>query len=272
MVSPTHKCPVALDDRLLIAMPRIATRRGEIWYAEHRHQPDQPTLILIHGAGASHLDFPVALRRLNSIVPDLPGHGKTGGAGYADVNDYADCVIALLDALDIKQAVFLGHSLGGAIVQTIALEHAARVQGLILLTTGAYLPVSDAILNGIRTDTLATAELIMKWGWAKTVSDELKQAGLKLLLQTDPNVIYGDYVACTKFDARSRLGAIQAPTLVIGGTLDKMTPPAWSEYLAQHIPNAKLHLIEGGGHMLMLEQTAVVAEISAAWLATVSQS
>jgi pimeloyl-ACP methyl ester carboxylesterase len=253
-------------------MPKITTRRGEIWYAEHRHQPDKPTLVLVHGAGGSHLDFPLALRRLNSIVPDLPGHGKTGGAGYDDVHDYADCVIAVLDALHIEQAVIAGHSLGGATVQTVALDHLQRVQGLILLTTGAHLPVSDAIIKGIRTDTLATVELLMKWEWTTTVAPEMKAAGLKLLLQTDPNVIYGDYVACTKFDARPRLGEIQAPTLVIGGTVDKMTPPAWSEYLAQHIPHTTLHIVEGGGHMVMVEQADVVAGMVAEWLATIGQT
>lgn len=247
-------------------MPAVATSAGRLWYADHYRQRDYPPLVLVHGAGASHLDFPAELRRLNSLAPDLPGHGKSPGAGAADVRVYAAAIVALLDALQLPQAVILGHSMGGAIAQTLALDHATRVAGLVLLATGAQLPVNTAIIDGMRTDPAATAALLMKWEWAKSAPAALRERGLALLLQTDPAVTIGDYTACTRFDVRDRLAEITVPTLVIGGTADKMTPPDWSAALAQGMPRAQLELIEAGGHMVMVEQAAATAARLQRWL------
>lgn len=248
-------------------MPLVETKRGKIWFADHRSS-DKIPLLLIHGAGASHLDFPGELRRLNSIAPDLPGHGKSPGAGRDTVADYAADIVALLDALNIHQAVITGHSMGGAVAQTIALEDPQRVKGLVLLATADYLPVNPTILGGVLTDTKATLQMIIKWEWAKTAPDELKQKALVQLMQTDAKVIHGDYLACSRFDVRGRLAAVNLPALIIGGTVDKMTPAAWLEELSQSLPNARLHLIEGGGHMMMLEQPAKVAGFVKDWLET----
>lgn len=247
-------------------MPLAKTSRGNLWYADHRTENGIP-LLLIHGAGATHLDYPAELRRMNSIAPDLPGHGRSPGSGHDDVAEYAADMVALLDALDIPQAIIAGHSMGGAITQTLALNYPGCVKGVILLATAGVLPVNDAILNGVLTDTRATLELIVKWCWSKTTPDELKQNSLAQLLKTAPKVTHGDYLACSRFDVRDRLIEIQVPVLVIGGTVDKMTPPAWQEALAQALPDATLHLIEGAGHMVMLEKPADVAASVQKWLA-----
>jgi pimeloyl-ACP methyl ester carboxylesterase len=82
----------------------------------------------------------------------------------------------------------------------------------------------------------------------------------------------GDFRACDAFDVRERLGDISVPTLVIGGKDDRLTPPKFSEYLREHIPNARLLLVEEAGHMVMLEQPAVVTEAIADFLATLQAS
>lgn len=250
-------------------MPLIETARGPIWYADHRREDAIP-LMLIHGAGASHLDFPPDLRRLKTasvLLPDLPGHGKSPGEGRSRVEDYAADMIALLDALEITQIAVAGHSMGGAVAQMLTLTYPDRISGLILIGTGAKLKVNDAILNGITTKTRETAELIMKWAWAKSASDEMRQMGVDRLLLTDPQITRGDYLACNQFDVRDRLNAIQVPTLVIGGEVDKMTPPAWSEFLGESIAGAELHLLPDAGHMMTLEQPGNVTGIIRDWLA-----
>jgi pimeloyl-ACP methyl ester carboxylesterase len=85
-------------------------------------------------------------------------------------------------------------------------------------------------------------------------------------------VLLGDFRACDAFDVRERLGDISVPTLVIGGTEDRLTPPKFSEYLREHIPNTQLLLVEEAGHMVMLEQPAVVTEAIADFLATLQAS
>jgi len=80
----------------------------------------------------------------------------------------------------------------------------------------------------------------------------------------------GKRLRCVRcFDVRERLGQIAAPTLVIGGTVDQMTPIKYAEYLADKIPGARLARIEGAGHMVMLEQPELVARHVEQFLATV---
>lgn len=236
-----------------------------LWYADHRREPDQPTLLLIHGAAGSHLDWSIALRKRNAIVPDLPGHGKSGGGGRTSVAAYAADMIAFMDALKLNRAVIVGHSMGGAIAQTMALEYADRVRGLILIGTGAYLPVNPAILR-VREAQAEVGTLLKKWFWAKPVPETIRERGFELFMQTPAEITYGDYVACNTFDVRERLGDIHAPTLVIGGMADKMTPPSYSEFLAANIPNATLALIPDGGHMVAIEQPERVVSAVYDWL------
>ena len=251
-------------------MTTVETATGTIWYADHRDPTiHRPPVLMIHGAGAQHLDWPAELRRLpgaNAIIPDLPGHGKSPGPGRNTITAYAADMIALLDALSIDQVIIAGHSMGGAIAQTMGLSYPDRVVGLILIGTGAKLTVNDTILNGIRGATEVTAALITKWAWAKGANEQLKRLGTRRLLECDPDVTYGDYVACNNFDLRDQVRRIKAPTLVIGGTADKMTPHQYSVYLQEHIPDAQLVTIEGGGHMMALEQPQVVADAVQRWL------
>ncbi len=148
----------------------------------------------------------------------------------------------------------------------MALHYPDRVLGLILIGTAPTLPVNEAILNGIRSEPEETAALITKWAWAKDTDEQVKRLGYRRLLQTDPAVTYGDYVACNAFDVRDRLERINVPTLVVGGTADKMTPFTYSEALAAGIPNATLVRIDNGGHMMALEKPTTVADAVQTWL------
>jgi pimeloyl-ACP methyl ester carboxylesterase len=175
-------------------------------------------------------------------------------------------MVARLDALELDSVIAAGHSMGGAIAQTLALDYPARVKGLILIGTGAQLAVNEAILTGIQTDREATIRTMAKWMWAKDVPDAMREMSIERMMAAKPAVIHRDYLACSRFDVRGRVAEISAPTLVIGGTADKMTPHKLSAFLAETIPHAELVTIEGGGHMMMLEQPQAVADAVRVWL------
>jgi pimeloyl-ACP methyl ester carboxylesterase len=240
-----------------------------IWYADHRDPTVHRTpTIMIHGAGSSHLDWPAELRRMaeaNAIAPDLPGHGKSSAPGHSTLSAYAASVIALMDRLKLARAVLLGHSMGGAIAQLIALNYPDRAAGLVLVATGAQLNVNPAILTGLRADFAATVTRITGWQWADGYEQQ-QRLSLRRQLETNPDVYYSDFRACASFDVRDQLGRLRVPTLVIGGTHDRMTPFRQSEELRDLIPGARLAAVEGGGHMLLLEQPQVAADLVRGWL------
>jgi len=250
-------------------MPSVNTSRGKIWIADHRRGSGKPVAVFIHGAGGSHLNFPASLRQLQSISPilvDLPGHGASAGIGRDSIADYALDIVALLDALAIDSAIALGHSMGGAIAQWLALEHAARIEAVVLAGSGARLPVNPALITGIVEDARGTISSIVRWMWSKQAPEKMKQQSAEIMLATAPAVIQGDFLACDSFDVSQRLTEIAIPTLVLAGEKDKLTPPSLSQELARGITGSELTVIPEAGHMMLLEQPDRSDDIIDAWL------
>jgi pimeloyl-ACP methyl ester carboxylesterase len=90
----------------------------------------------------------------------------------------------------------------------------------------------------------------------------------KEMLKIRAEVTYGDWMACNGFDRMSDVERIMAPTLVICGTDDRLTPPKYSQYLHEKIRNSKLVVIPGAGHSVMLEQHGAFNEALEVFLAS----
>jgi pimeloyl-ACP methyl ester carboxylesterase len=219
-------------------------------------------VVFIHGAGGTHQHWLYQVRDLaesSSYAMDLPGHGRSEGPGRDTIAAYGDWIVAFLDALGLDLAVLVGHSMGGGIALDVALRYPARVAGLGLVATGARLRVSPAILDGIRQDPEATVRLICDWAYGPEAPPEMVRLGRRQIAATAVDVLYGDYAACDAFDVRDRLDLISVPTLVLCGTHDRMTPSKYAVYLRDNIAGASLRLVEGAGHMVMVEKPQAVA-------------
>ena len=250
-------------------MPLIRSASGEIWAALQRRQHGPPAL-LIHGAGGSHLSFPADLRRstaIRAILPDLPGHGQSPTPAREKIADYAADMAALLDALDIDAAFVIGHSMGGAIALQMALDYPERALGLALICTGARLPVNPALIDGIVAAPEQTIKLLSRWMWTADATPDLTAATSEIMRATPPAVFQADLIACRQFDARERLHEVAAPTLILAGEDDKMTPLALSAELHAGIANSQLMILPGAGHMPQLEAPRAVAKRIESWLA-----
>lgn len=244
-------------------MPYLDLNGDQIYYAFHRNQADGAPVLLIHGAGENHLVWPIGLRQLPGTIVsavDLPGHGKSAGKGRNTIAGYAEWVVSFLDALRLSAAVFIGHSMGGAIAQQVALTHPDRITALGLVATGAKLRVAPQLLELAASDFSAAADLVSQWAWGPTGSEELKQSGKQQLLATRPAVVLDDYRACDAFDVRDQVKAITAPTLIIAGEVDRMTPLKHATFMAEHIPAARLRMVPEAGHMVMLEAADTVTQ------------
>ncbi|MEM7131360.1 MAG: alpha/beta hydrolase [Chloroflexota bacterium] len=235
-----------------------------------------PILILIHGAGGTHIHWPAELRTLSSgfvYALDLPGHGRSDPPGRTTVDAYADDVMAFVEALDFSaqglsdrdlsgyetskekaRVVLVGHSMGGAIAQVIGIRNPEWLAGLVLVGTSARLPVTDIILDGLLKDFPKTVNFIMKMCWSGPYVQAIRIAlAGREMRKISPEVVHGDFVACNGFDVRRRLGEVSVPTLVISGSDDKMTPQKFGRSLADAIPSASLEVMPKSGHMMALE-------------------
>ena len=144
------------------------------------------------------------------------------------------------------------------------------MRALVLLGTGAHLPVNPALLSGIIADTASTIDSLSRWMWSKTAPNDLIAQTAEIMRATSPSVFQSDLIACDNFDIRDRLGEITSPTLILAGDNDKMTPASLSLELAAGLPNAQLNIVPDTGHMLQLEQPDLTAQIIDQWLANVS--
>jgi pimeloyl-ACP methyl ester carboxylesterase len=246
-------------------VPLIETTRGELWFADHHRGSGMP-LLLVHGAAGTHLDWPVALRKMASLAPDLAAHGKSTAPRRDTIAEHAADMVALLDALEINRTVVAGHSMGGAIALQMALDAPERVHALILLGAAPHYTINENILAINAENQSEIGQAFKKWMWNRATSDDVRELGFRQFMKTDRAVIRADYVACAAFDVRARLGEIKAPALVLAAPSDRMVPFAQSEALAAELPDATLVSVEDAGHMMMLEKPEEVAEHVRAWL------
>lgn len=245
------------------------TSAAGIAYREHRGGDPikgHPPLIFIHGAGGNYLHWPAELRRIEGehvFAIDLPGHGDSGKEGKRTIGGYVKHLVNWMDALELGSAVLIGHSMGGAIALTTALEMPERVSGLILVGTGGRLRVSPMILELTENPQMLNqaVEVIITWAFSEGTPANLISLAQERMAETQPAVMHGDFSACDEFDVMERLGELTMPVQVICGNEDQLTPVKYSRFLSESIPDARLDLVEGAGHMVMLEKPGEVLKI-----------
>lgn len=224
----------------------------------------KPTLILIHGAGGTHLYWPPEVRRLPGTrvyAPDLPGHGKSRGRGHQTIEAYSQSVLDWMTGLGVHSAVFVGHSMGGAIALNLALDYPEHVVGVVLMGGGARFKVAESLLDSTQSATtyMNAVKLIVDWSFSPTTPNRLKELAGQRMAETRASVLHNDLNACQSFDATERIGDLKKPALIVCGTDDRMMPPRYSQFLAEQIPGADLQLISEAGHMVQLEKPQLVA-------------
>jgi len=252
-------------------MPYITLHNQRIHYSEHRTDvgTEPIPLVLVHGAGGTLYHWPPGLRRLaqhDVFAIDLPGHGRSEGPGREDIGAYADFLRDWAVALQLPPFVLAGHSMGGGIALTFALRYPQRLRGLALVATGARLRVHPDILQAIRTDKEGVGQQLVDWVHGHRASPIQRRQYLRHFLATDTDVMYGDWLACDRFDVIQQLSDIHLPTLIIAGSQDRMTPVKYASFMAEVMPDADLTVIEGAGHMIMLEQSGLVTGAVAGFL------
>ncbi|MBA2311121.1 MAG: 3-oxoadipate enol-lactonase [Pseudonocardiales bacterium] len=228
--------------------------------------PDAPVVVLAGPLGTT-LDVwaPQAAalaNRFRVLRIDLRGHGDSPvpEPPYR-MADLAGDALAVLDALDIERAAWCGLSLGGMVCLCVASEQPQRVSRLVLSSTTAGFPDAapwrDRIAAVAAGGTAAVADsVVSRWftpGYAAAHPAEVDTVR-EMVVGTDDSGYLGCCQAVEVWDHRARLGAVTAPTLVIGGAHDASTPvQLHTAPLAEHIPGARLEVLDAA-HLANVEQ------------------
>ncbi|MHB8910017.1 MAG: alpha/beta fold hydrolase [Syntrophales bacterium] len=241
----------------MINFQSIGGRQIACWVSDGGFPPDRRTLVFIHGSGGDHTNwiqqYTPLKQAFNIAAIDLPGHGRSEGPGAQEVAAYEEWVKRTLDGLGVVKPVMIGHSLGAAICLDFTIRHRDSAAAVVPVGGGVKMPVNPFILAGLKQDPAAVIALAAKFSVAKANRERFGSLITESLSRVDPAVIHGDFSACDRLDITEAVAGIGIPALVICGAEDKMTPPSFSEFIRDHVPGARLALIEGAGHFVMLE-------------------
>jgi 3-oxoadipate enol-lactonase len=220
--------------------------------------------IFIHGSGGGRSVWALQERRFEGAqVLALPGHPR--GEGMERAADYAAWAAEEIAAVPAPRAV-VGHSLGGAVALELALARPDLVDGLVLVATGARLPVPDHALERVESDFPAECERVVRASFV--AEDERRiERSVEAMMATGAETLAGDYRACRAHDARERLAEVRVPTLVISAAEDRLTPVWMGEELARGLPSALMAVIPDASHLLIIEAARAVNLLLAAYLA-----
>jgi pimeloyl-ACP methyl ester carboxylesterase len=257
-------------------------KRPRLWYEQSGH--GEP-LLLITGFTISSAVFepvlPLYEPHFTCVRYDIRGAGRSDPPTHpTSMPELAHDSIRVLDTLGIEHAHVCGVSMGGMIAQEIAIRYPERVLGLVLggTTPGgprAVRPALGELLAVLRIAAGDVRDPGRSWLATMLFSPEFRREHPERTLELigyfkrhRPSLrgVTAQWWATVYHDTVSRLGQIQAPTLVMHGEHDPMSPLANAEILAERIPDAELAIVRGAGHAFALERPEESLATVTRWL------
>lgn len=252
-------------------MPHVVVQGRKVYYEEHGPRAGRP-LLLIMGLGGScrgwlPLQVPDFSREHRTIVFDNRGVGGSDDPGGAfSTADLADDVAGLLDTLGVERADILGIFLGAMVGQQLALRHPDRVEKLVLVGTYARPDAKRRMLLshwrelarlGLAVEQQVRERLLWVLQDETLEQTDLIESMITFFTRDGAPLSNDLFVrqcdACLGHDVHDRLRGVRAPTLVVCGRNDQLTPPSLHRELADEIPGARLVTFSYGGHIVVAE-------------------
>ena len=242
----------------------------------------EKVIVFIHGAQQDHSCWTLQTRwfahhGFSVLAPDLPGHGKSGGQPLPSIEALADWIAALFDALKIKQARLVGHSMGSLVALEFNIRHPQRALRTALVGNALPMPVAPVLLDAARDNEPKAAAMINAWSYSasgqfggNTVPGLwLLGVNQRLMERQRRGVFHTDLNACNAYSRTlDTLSTITTPVLIVAGSQDRMTSPRAARAVQSAIPGSTLIVIEGSGHALMAERPDALLDSLIGFLAT----
>jgi pimeloyl-ACP methyl ester carboxylesterase len=226
-------------------------------------------IVLLHGAASSLQTWDVWVKDLSKdyrvIRLDLPGYGLTGpnaGKDYS-MHWYVNFLDTFLDKINVKNCYLAGNSLGGHIAGEFAFEHKYSVKKLILIDSGGYpleergilavkmarTPLLRPIVRYATPRFFVAMNLRQVYGPKEKISDEIIDTYYELLRREGNRETFIDVCNRKPEDSSSHIRAITIPALILWGSRDSTIPARHAELFHRDMPNSKVIVYDGAGHV-----------------------
>ena len=229
--------------------------------------PDSPTVVLLHGLGVTaSLCWAPTIGPLNEharvVLFDQRWHGQGIFSPHFTIEDCADDVDAVLEALGIEEAIITGYSLGGAVAQMVWSRRPSRVAGLVLCSTARnwqgnpgerlFFPFMNVLSRSMRTFSHQRAsQRFAKLGARDIHTDDVVAWALDEMRSVSGWSVAHALNAVGQFDSSPWIGSVDVPTSVVITRGDHAVPTRRQHKLAASIPGAHVYEADGGHTALM---------------------
>ncbi len=231
------------------------------------HMPGQQWVIFVHGAGGSHVVWSQQVRALaydgyNVLAVDLPGHGDSQGEPLDNVNAMANWLISVMDLLEIDQAHFVNHSMGGLICLEVAASNPERVNSVVFIATAMQIGVNDTLIEMSKLNPPKAYDFMNSGSYGKfgqmhdnsVPGNSLIGSNFQIMAHNPPNALNADLITCAAYaDGTLAASKISCPTLCLLAGQDAMVRLKFGTMLADSLADCSVHIFEGAGHTLMGE-------------------
>ena len=235
-------------------------------------RPGLPGIIFVHGAGLDNTVWTLfnryfAKKQFNSLAVDLPGHGRSDGAPLPSIEASADWLLDVIRALELEQVALVGHSMGALIALEAAQRAQVDISRLVLLGVAAPMLVAEPLLDAARANDHDAVDMIMLYAHAwrsqlggnPTAGMHIMNSNMRLLERSLHKVLYTDLNACNNYaHGLSAAQNIKAPTNLLLGKQDRMTPLAQATDFINAFRHAQVEMLPNCGHMMLSEQPETV--------------
>jgi pimeloyl-ACP methyl ester carboxylesterase len=267
----------------------IALDGMQVHLRDEGPRDDPEPILLLHGTSASLHTWDgwadELARNRRVIRVDLPGFGLTGPdpASRYEIEAYVRFVILLMDERQLQRVVLAGNSLGGHIAWKTARDHPERVSRLILVDAAGYAfepesipigfrlarnPLFAPLLTRILPRGTVEASLRDVYGDPARVDDALVDRYFELTLRAGNRLAVAERFRQMKSgEHEDQVGDVRQPTLVLWGAKDRLIPVKFGERFARELPDARLVVFDGLGHVPHEEAPAATVEAARRFLA-----
>ena len=226
------------------------------------------TIIFLHGSGLSHIVWSLveqffSSRNYNVLSIDLPGHGNSEGPCLHTIEEIADWLEKVFIKLKLDKVILVGHSQGCLEMLEYSNKYQSRLKKLVFMGGSYKMPVNKDLIDLAENGDPDAVKLMMKWcyeGSKKFIGGN----PIKRIIQSprDISEILGvDLVACNNYtNGLIAVKTIDCPTMFVFGALDKMVNIEAGKKFANMVNNSTTHIIDGCGHMIMIEKAFEMRE------------
>lgn len=246
------------------------------------------TALLLHGFRGNHkglLDFASHLPNMRIIIPDLPGYGQSAPlTGKHNFSAYARVLNAFCNTLHLKKSVIIGHSFGASLALVFAQHYPQWLDKMVLIAPvtsantftaklgQAYYRLALFMPAILRTRFLKSrlidyvTDMIILKSDNPAVRQNIINNNQANLLELNEKVVIDSFLSFYETDLYAVAKKITAPTLIIFGDEDAISPQKSMQTLQTTMPNASCEIIPKAGHLVPLEEPTVVASIVSKFL------